>query len=192
MTIEIMAYTDVDPPGSTGLVNDVVDISTAMSVAEILEAIVRLAWRAFGADAAGILLVGDAGVASTAASGAEARLADCIQVDHQQGPGLEAIRGRQPILWPDLRVSSRWRFWAPRAADLGFCSVLSLPLINGSSFGAVTLYSDRPSNFDVGVIAPGLEFAHQASLAITEAVEREKGHRPPAFQKSLVRHKVAS
>ena len=115
-----------------------------------------LARRTFGADGAGILLATDGGAASIAASGAQARRADALQVDHHQGPGFHAIKGRQPVVSPELRFDSRWRFWAPQAADLGFRSVLSLALTDGDPFGAVTLYSQRPSNFGTDSLAPGL------------------------------------
>ena len=117
---------------------------------------------------------GGRGSASTAASGAQARRADALQVDHHQGPGFHAITGRQPVVSPELRFDSRWRFWAPQAADLGFRSVLSLALADGDPFGAVTLYSRRPSFFSTEFLAPGLGFAQQASIAITVAVEREQ------------------
>ena len=61
------------------------------SVAETLDIVVGLARRTFGADGAGILLAADGGAASTAASGAQARRADALQVDHHQGPGFHAI-----------------------------------------------------------------------------------------------------
>ena len=74
----------------------------------------------------------------------------------------------------ELRFDSRWRFWAPQAADLGFRSVLSLALTDGDPFGAITLYSKRPSFFGTESLAPGLAFAEEASIAITTAVEREQ------------------
>ncbi len=143
-------------------------------VSETLDLVVGLARRRFGADGAGILLAADGGTASTAASGAQARRADALQVDHHQGPGFHAITGRQPVVSAELRFDSRWRFWAPQAADLGFRSVLSLALADGDPFGAVTLYSRRPSFFRTDSLAPGLGFAQQASSAITAAVEREQ------------------
>ena len=93
-------------------------------------------------------------LASTAASGAQARRADALQVDHHQGPGFHAVKGRQPVISPELRFDSRWRFWAPQAADLGLRSVLSLALTDGDPFGAVTLYSTAPVLLRYGVAGP--------------------------------------
>jgi GAF domain-containing protein len=153
------------------------DPFAATGVAEAVQAVVELARRTFGADGAGILLVADGtdgGTASAATSGFQARQADALQVDHHQGPGFQAIKGRQPVVSPDLRFDGRWRFWAPQAADLGLRSVLSLALVDGEPFGALTLYSRRPSFFHGDSLAPGLGFAHQAAAAITVAVEREQ------------------
>jgi uncharacterized protein YigA (DUF484 family) len=147
------------------------DLFTPTSVAGILDVVVSRALTAFRADAAGVLLMGDEGVAASAASRTDARRADALQIQHHQGPALQAINGRQPVVSPELRFDSRWRFWAPQAADLGFRSVLSLALTESDPFGAITLYSDDPSHFGTDSLAPGLEFAHQASLAITAAAE---------------------
>lgn len=157
-----------------GIVRAALDPFALTTVAETLDIVVGLAQRRFDADGAGILLAADGGLASTAASGAQARRADAMQVDHHQGPGFHAIRGRQPVVSPELRFDSRWRFWAPQAADLGLRSALSLAFIDGDPFGAVTLYSHRRSFFGTDSLAPGLAFAEQASIAITAAVEREQ------------------
>ena len=184
MTTEAVVNSDIEPrpvdaplpaaPWSVVRLDGARDLFAATSVAETLDRVVALARRTFGADGAGILLAADGGAASTAASGAKARRADALQVDHHQGPGFQAMKGRQPVVSPDLRFDSRWRFWAPHAADLGLRSVLSLVLTDGDPFGAVTLYSQRPSNFASDSLAPGLAFAQHASIAITVAVEREQ------------------
>lgn len=184
MTTEAMVGSDIESgpvdvprpsgPRSADLVHWARNPFVRRSVAETLEIVVRLARQRFGADGAGILLAADGGAASTAASGAQARRADALQVDLHQGPGHHAIEGRQPVISAELRFDSRWRFWAPQAADLGFRSVLSLTLTDGDPFGALTLYSKRRSFFRTDSLASGLGFAQQASIAITVAVEREQ------------------
>lgn len=184
MTTQALAHSDVefDPvdatrlpaPWSADFGYDARDPLAPTSVVETLDIVVRIARRRFGADGAGVLLAADGGATSASASGARARRAEAMQVDHHQGPGFQAIRGRQPVVSADLRSDSRWRFWAPQAADLGLRSVLSLALADGDPFGAVTLYSERPSFFSTESLAPGLGFAQQASIAIIAAVEREQ------------------
>jgi hypothetical protein len=184
MTTETVARSNIEPgpfdspppaaPWSAGLVHVAPDPFAPTSFAETLDIVVGLAQRTFGADGAGILLAADGGLASAVASGAQARRADAMQVEHHQGPGFQAVTAHQPVVSPELRFDSRWRFWAPQAADLGLRSAMSLALADGDPFGAVTLYSRRPSFFGANSLAPGLRFAQQASLAITAAVEREQ------------------
>jgi ANTAR domain-containing protein/GAF domain-containing protein len=150
------------------------DLFAPTSLAGTLDTLVGLARRSFGCDGAGVVLTATAGgSAATAASAADVARAEALQVEHHQGPGLDAITAQQPVVSPELRFDSRWRFWAPQAADLGFRSVLSLVLVDGDPFGAVTLYSRRPSFFFIESRDPGLRFAQQASVAIAVAVERE-------------------
>ena len=184
MTTEALARSSVESgrvdasrppaPWSAGLGYGALDPFALTSVAETLDIVVGVAQRTFGADGAGLLLDAHGSLASTAASGAQARRADALQVDHHQGPGFSAVKGRQPVISPELRFDSRWRFWAPQAADLGLRSVLSLALTDGDPFGAVTLYSWRPSNFGTETLAPGLAFAERASIAITAAMARDQ------------------
>jgi len=184
MTTEAVVHSDietrpVDPlrpaaPWSSRYIHRARDPFNPNSVAETLDTAVGLARETFGADGAAILLATDASAVATAAAGSRARQADALQVDCHQGPGLHAIRARQPVISDELRFDSRWRFWAPQAADLGFRSVLSLALTDGDPFGALTLYSKRPSFFGTESVAPGLSFADEASIAITTAVEREQ------------------
>lgn len=151
------------------------DLFAPTTLGDTLGSVVGLARRTFDCDGAGVVLpAGGRGSAITVASTADAKQADALQVEHHQGPGFDAIAGRQPVVSPELRFDSRWRFWAPQAAHLGFRSVLSLVLADGDPIGAVTLYSRRPSFFNTEFLAAELGFAQQASIAIVVAVEREQ------------------
>lgn len=161
-------------PWSADLVGGARNRFPSTGVVESLSLVVRLARQTFGADGAGILLTTDGATGSAAASGAHSKEADTLQVDLHQGPAFRAVSGRHPVISSDLRYDSRWRFWAPKAADLGIRSVLSLALADGEPFGAVTLYSQRPSFFNTASLAPGLRFAQHASIAITLGVEQEQ------------------
>jgi GAF domain-containing protein len=144
-------------------------------VEETLETVVNLAQRHFGCDAVGVLLVADAGgLKAAAASDANGARAEALQLDHRQGPGIQAINRRQPVIATELRFDSRWRFWAPGAADLGFRSSLSLSLADGDTVGALNLYSRRASSFGSEDLVLAQLFAQQAAIAIAIAVEREQ------------------
>ena len=151
------------------------DLFAPTNPAETLQTVVSLARRTFGADGAGVVLTASrSAAATTVASGSDASRADALQIEHHQGPAFDASMGWPPVISPELRFESRWRFWSPKVADLGFRSVLSLTLADGSPFGALTLYSRRPSFFRPEFVAVQQAFAQQASIAITVAVEREQ------------------
>ena len=140
---------------------------TTLQLMKSFNAVLGMARRAFDVDGAGIVLAGEGSAISAVASGSRSGRAEALQVEHHEGPALQAIHGRQPVLSGELRLDGRWRSWAPRAAELGFRSVLSLPLTDGNPFGAITLYSQDPSFFSGLSLAPGLALAHQASVSIT-------------------------
>lgn len=151
------------------------DLFSEAMLNDTLDRVLDLGTQTFGCDAAGFLLVtGDQHVEALAASGSDATRADELQVSTRQGPGQQAIARRQPVVVADLRSDSRWRFWAPRAADLGFRSVLSLSLRDGDTSGALTLYSRRSSNFSSVDLAVAQVFAQHAAIAVAIATEREQ------------------
>jgi transcriptional regulator with GAF, ATPase, and Fis domain len=116
------------------------DMFSPAMLAGTLERILALSEQTFGCDTAGFLLSsGDQQITPFAAAHREAARADILQVDLRQGPGLQALACRQPVIVTELRSESRWRFWAPLAADLGFRSVLSLSLTDGDTSGALNL-----------------------------------------------------
>ena len=165
-----------DQATSTGdLVGMVPDLFAPTRPAETLRTVVSLARRTFGCDGAGVVLAARGGGATAAAaSGSDAVQADAMQVEYHQGPAFVAMAVGHPVDSPELRFDGRWRFWGPKAVDLGFRSVWSLNLGDGVPFGALTLYSRRPSFFQGRSPAPDLSFAQQVSVAITVAVEREQ------------------
>jgi len=159
----------------TELIGIMPDLFAPASPAETLRTVVSLARRTLGCDGAGVVLTTKGGGATPAvASGSDTVRADAIQVEYHQGPAFESIAGQRPVVSEELRFDSRWRFWGPRAADLGFRSVWSMALADNAPFGALTLYSRRPSFFRSEPLAPELSFGQQVSIAIAIAVEREQ------------------
>jgi ANTAR domain/GAF domain len=184
MTAAVAANPDLESPRDDGAARpaarpDHVGLVAALfaptNPAETLHAVAKLARQRFHCDGAGVVLTTKvARSATTAGSPGDAARAEALQVEHHQGPGLDAIALRHPVVSPELRFNSRWRFWAPQVADLGFRSVLSFVLANDEPFGAVTLYSRLPAFFGTEFHGSELGFAEQASIAITVSVEREQ------------------
>jgi GAF domain-containing protein len=145
------------------------------SLTSTVAAVTTLAQETVAADCVGVLVAGVNGSLDLlGASSSDAAGADRLQVSQGQGPALGATDRRQPVIVTDLRSESRWRFWAPRAADLGLRSVLSVPLANGDLTGALTFYSRTTSRFLSRDLASAAVFARLSAIAITVAQEREQ------------------
>ena len=178
MTIT-MATSEVEPRSDEQRLIDLGDMAREMfapvGLPSTLETVLSLARTTFKADAVGVLLDAAGGeLAPAAATSSTAHKAELLQVEEGQGPGLQAVARRQPVISDELRSDSRWRFWAPQAADLGFRSVLSLRLADDDTSGALTLYSRRPLFFHGDVLALGKAFATHASIALAIARERDR------------------
>lgn len=151
------------------------DMFSAATLDDTVDKVVGLALSTFGCDEVGFLLVADGeAVCAAAASHADAQRADALQLESRQGPGLQAIARQQPVIATELRFDSRWRFWAPLAADLGFRSVLSLSLADGDTAGSLTLYSRRANRFGSADLPLARVFAEHAAIAIAVATERQQ------------------
>src|SRR5215208_461136 len=75
------------------------DMFSPAMLAGTLERILALSEQTFGCDTAGFLLSsGDQQIIPFAAAHREAARADTLQVDLRQGPGLQALACRQPVI----------------------------------------------------------------------------------------------
>jgi GAF domain-containing protein len=136
--------------------------------------VTALAGLRYDADAAGVILLKrDGTLSQLGRHHPAASRVDALQVSGHEGPALQAIARRQPVIVSDLRSDNRWRSWAPLAADEGFRSVLSVPL-DGDVVGALTLYSTCRSQFQPNLLQSAGVFARLASIAVAMAQERQQ------------------
>jgi transcriptional regulator with GAF, ATPase, and Fis domain len=152
-----------------------VELLTGSSLLDTMGVAVRLGRQLYGGDAIGLVLTDmDSRPAAQDASDPDAAAADRLQVSLREGPSGQAMARRQPILASDLRSESRWRFWAPLAADLGFRSVLSVPLTDADTRGAMNVYSRATGQFHSADPASTTVFSQLVSVAITVARQHEQ------------------
>jgi GAF domain-containing protein len=139
-----------------------------------LEQLLPDARRATFGDEAAIVLVADEKVLGTAASERTVALADALQLELDQGPSLQAIRSESDFVSSDLRIDRRWPQWGPRAAELGWMSIVSKRLaIGGLTFGSLSLYSHTVAAFEQEDLDVAEFFARYASSALAAARERD-------------------
>lgn len=103
--------------------------------------------------AAGVLLADHHGQLQFMAASDEAtRLLEVFQIQHHEGPCLEAFLTRGPVVNADLReAGDHWPLFAPRAAQIGFRSVHAIPLrLRSQVIGALNLFGT-----DAGALEPG-------------------------------------
>jgi GAF domain-containing protein len=117
--------------------------STLRVVAEIADKAVS------GCDCAGITLVEDDVVQSTACTDELCARIDRDQYVTGEGPCVDAIRNNQIMRLGRAAADSRWPRFGPLAERHGIESVLGVPLeVKGQVLGALNLYGRRPDAFE--------------------------------------------
>jgi transcriptional regulator with GAF, ATPase, and Fis domain len=108
-------------------------------------------------------------------SGARARRADELQLDYGEGPCLSAALGRKVCLLNDTHDDDRWTRWSATVAELGWRSVLSLPLaLREAGIGALNLYATQPRSFRDEDVERAQVFARHASVALGVRITEER------------------
>ena len=109
------------------------------------------------------------------ASGEHVRRADELQLQHGEGPCLAAALTNHTYRVDELQADRRWPGWSAAAAELGWRSILSLPLASGREcLGTLNLYSDRPGSFRGEDMVAAQVFARHASVALALRIAEER------------------
>lgn len=141
-----------------------------------VELIAEYARSAVGCDEAGVMLVHGRSRIETAATTSERVTASHeLQLEHDEGPCLDALEGVGIYVSDDVTMDERWPAWGSAIGDLGIRSVISVRLeTRERRYGSLNLYSDHPKAFDHDEIAVAQIFARHASVALA-AVHSEEG-----------------
>ncbi len=135
-----------------------------------LDTICARAVAAVGADACGIFLLRQRSVQSAAMSSPDLHCAEQAQIAAGEGPCLDALRHSRITHVPDLRADGRWPRWAPRMVELGWLSVLSLPLAEHErTVGSLNLVNRTPGRFSDAAVEAAELFADHACVALAAA-----------------------
>jgi GAF domain-containing protein len=97
-----------------------------------------------GADAVGIVLADHRGDLRFMASSNEAgRQLELVQLRNGQGPCVDCVRAREPVVSVDLAAAREtWPDFAPAALEMGFHSVHAVPMrLREEAIGALNLFS---------------------------------------------------
>src|SRR5580765_1978665 len=143
-------------------------------VIELLTRLVDHSVQLLGADAGGIMLADPHGqLRVVAASDEDARLAELMQLQNDQGPCLDAYRTVSPVSVSDLATAAhRWPAFVAAATatgQLAFRAVHTVPLrLRGESIGALNLWHHQPHSIAADDQALGQALADVATIAILQ------------------------
>jgi GAF domain-containing protein len=140
---------------------------------DVLADITRIAAAGIpGAEATSITLLRNEKAFTAAYDGEMALAADELQYEQGYGPCMDAGRGGVVLRIDDMHTEQRWPEYVSRVrASTPVRSSLSVPLpYQGSTIGALNIYSSRPAAFATpDSLAAGLEVAETIAVAVANA-----------------------
>lgn len=144
-------------------------------LADTAESVVALACDTLDCDHAGLTVFRGGGILETLAPTSPLVIeADLLQYELSEGPCVEAAWEQDTFVSNDLDTDTRWPQWGPKAAALGFGSLLAARLtIGGSSIGALNIYSTSKREFTVEDRDTAVIFATHAAAPLISVRERE-------------------
>ena len=163
--------------GHNGGVDDVLRELSRVTLAgrelvDVLGDITGIAARAVpGAEAVSTTLVRGDKAFTAGYSGQMSMDADELQYEEGSGPCLDAGRGGVVLRIDDVQTEERWPDYVTRVRQTEVRSSLSVPLpYQGSSIGALNIYSTRPEAFaSPESLTAGLGVAETIAVAVANA-----------------------
>lgn len=126
----------------------------------------------FEIDAAAVSLVFDgANSATLGVSGSKARVYDELQFTMGEGPCMDSVATRAPVMVEDLAGPGlrRWPAYGPALLAHEIRGVFALPiLVAGQYLGALDLFTIAPGPLDVDQLIGGMMAAELAELPILD------------------------
>ncbi|MEO3761009.1 GAF and ANTAR domain-containing protein [Mycobacterium sp. B14F4] len=128
-------------------------------------------------DAAAISLVFDGiNKGTLGSSGAAARRYDELQFVLGEGPCLDSVATRAPVLVRDLAAAQqlRWPAYAPAMLDLQIRGVFAVPvLVAGEYIGALDLFRTRPGALGDEELAGAVIAAELAGVSVLDLLDAD-------------------
>ena len=128
-------------------------------------------------DAAAISLVLDGdNVGTLGASGTAARLYDEAQFTHGEGPGLDAVAQRAPVLAVDLADPGevRWPGYGPAMLAHQIRGVYAMPIVvAGQYVGALDVFQAEPAKLSIDQVMGVVEAAGLAQMPVLDLLARD-------------------
>ncbi len=131
----------------------------------------------FDIDAAAISLIFDGTSSGTlGSSGAPARMYDELQFLLGEGPCLDSVARRAPVVVPDLAdpIDQRWPMYGPAMLDLDVHGVYAMPVVvAGEYMGALDLFRNRPGSLVGEEFSGAFVAAELAGLPLLDLLDAD-------------------
>src|SRR6201996_3048449 len=140
-------------------------------VTDFLHGLADRAVQLLDVDAAGLMLADQRGSLRVVASSTEqARLVELFQLQHDQGPCLEAFQTGLPVYEGDMAAAAqRWPVFAPAAAGAGFAAMQALPMrLRDEVIGAMNLFMRSPRRPAAGGVLSEQALADVATIGLLQ------------------------
>ena len=124
-----------------------------------------------GAAAVGLVLTDHQGrVRFMAASNESGRMLELFQIQSSEGPCLDCVVTRAPVVNADLaHASDRWPRFAPRAIAAGIQSVHAFPMrLRDQVIGALNLFGQADAHFEPDDVRVIQALADVATIAVLQ------------------------
>ena len=145
---------------------------------EFLRTVAARAAELAAVSAVGLLLADTHGqLQFMAASDERTRLLELFQLQHHEGPCLDAFMSGTAVVNADLRrATPRWPTFAPHAARLGFRSVHAIPLrLRSRVIGAMNLFGTDTGGLDPGDVTIVQALADVATIGLLQEQSIHRG-----------------
>jgi len=139
-------------------------------VVDLLDRLVDACVNLLGVTAAGLLLDDQRGnLAVVASSGEQTRLLEIFQLQNNEGPCLDCVRGGASVI-SDLEADrERWPLFVPAALAAGFLSVVAVPLrLRRQTIGGLNMFHDAADPLPVGDQRLAQALADVATIGILQ------------------------
>jgi hypothetical protein len=131
--------------------------------------------QALSASGAAVAVTAEDGVRGvTVASDPTSERIEELQFVLGEGPGIDALAGRRPVLVPDLvgEAIDRWPVYTAAAGDLGVRAVFVFPLqVGAARLGVLHVFRARHGQLSPGELRHALMFAEVALTTLLDGQE---------------------
>ena len=155
---------------------------------DALRRIVGATHQLFAVDGAGLMLIDpDQLLRSVADSDERIGHLEELQIDHGEGPCIDAFDDKELVHAADLGAEKRWPKFSPAAVDRGLRAVLASPIpYNQMAIGVVTVFSTEVHPWSPEGELALVAFTDLAALTIANTMQSEqRGELAAQLQRAL-------